>query len=103
MIPNLFHLKKLEELWLYVSSDQLPSPSSSSSLLSMPPLTNVTNLHLEIFNISADQFFLHLPPLFPNIEMLTVKSIHFEKLSHDNHIRLRENFPRLQKYRWNQS
>jgi len=76
LIPNLAKLPNLNELWIYLSRDQLPLPKKSHKEL--PAVKSVKVLYLEIFSLTVEEFYAHIPAIFPYVERLTLRCTDFE-------------------------
>ena len=72
LIPILSQLSTLTELWIYVGRHMLPN-NSKFQISSLPPLTKVTSLYIEVHDINPTQLTKMLSYLFPNLKALTLR------------------------------
>ena len=86
LIPDLSQLRKLTYLWLYISRNQLDAELSKMN--SLPVLLSVRVLYLEIFDLTIDQFCGHVAPLFPNLEVLTLKCLEFDQIQLERQLKV---------------
>lgn len=94
-ISNMLHclsgLTSLEELWLYCG--RLEQAELTNSL---PQLPTVTNLKLELFELTVDQFFTFTSHTFPNLESFTLRAPDFDEAQQAEILaRFTETFPKL--------
>lgn len=72
LVPELVKLKYLNELYLYLSPDELPK--DTDQLNSMQPLCGVTDLKIEVYKLKNEQFTFWIGSLFPNLQNLIIKT-----------------------------
>lgn len=78
LIPNIAHLSKLTTLWLYISSNEINTTITHFSVYKLPRLTSITNVNLEVADLTLDQFYQHITWLFPNLEILSLRCPDFD-------------------------
>lgn len=100
LIPELFKLKHLTELYLYLSSAELPS--DTDRLYSLSQLTTVTDLKLEVYNLSKEQFRYWIGNLFPNVEKLVLRIDieDSERMSFQEECLTADVFPKLSRWQF---